>query len=209
VGRYTDVWLEWPDAHLQLHVAPTTLNIPRRYTQGLHVLDSASDAFFWRFRVYTNDSAEASRILNETVKWQIEQLRQFIPHRGLEVLVQRGRILVRKRTWFRDYAQLEQFTRMALQLYDQMVLTRCAGIEFVATEELRPLDDVLCQVCGESIVTDMVFCRRCKTPHHRECWDYTGLCSVYGCQETEYVAPRIADLRPSSGPANSPPPGAA
>jgi hypothetical protein len=192
VGRYTDVWLEWPDAQLILHVAPTSMRIDRRFMSGMHILDSADDAFFWRFRVYTNDPHGAAQILNETVKWHIEHLRQQMGNRGVELRISRGHVLIRKQCWFRDLKQLSQFTRTALNLYDQMLVTNVAGIEFVSAGELQPLEDVVCQICGETIVTDMVFCRRCKTPHHGECWDYTGVCSVYGCRETEHVTPRIA-----------------
>ena len=32
-----------------------------------------------------------------------------------------------------------------------------------------------CHVCGQ------VICRKCRTPHHRECWRYNRGCAVYGC----------------------------
>ena len=42
-------------------------------------------------------------------------------------------------------------------------------------------EEVVCQICGDSITVDVVFCRSCKTPHHQDCWQYYGGCSVYGC----------------------------
>lgn len=41
-----------------------------------------------------------------------------------------------------------------------------------------------CPVCSSSMVTRIVYCKKCRTPHHEECWDYTGQCSVFGCRET-------------------------
>ena len=39
----------------------------------------------------------------------------------------------------------------------------------------------VCQVCGEAIRGDHVACMKCDTPHHLDCWQYTGQCSTYGC----------------------------
>ncbi len=45
-----------------------------------------------------------------------------------------------------------------------------------------------CQVCGEGLSERVVHCLACRTPHHEECWRYTGVCSIYACRETRYVA---------------------
>ena len=40
----------------------------------------------------------------------------------------------------------------------------------------------ICKVCGEAILDDAVIvCAACNTPHHRDCWEYVGGCSIYGC----------------------------
>jgi Prokaryotic RING finger family 1 len=44
-----------------------------------------------------------------------------------------------------------------------------------------------CQVCGEKMETRVVFCARCRTPHHEECWSYVGQCSTYGCREIRFT----------------------
>lgn len=41
-----------------------------------------------------------------------------------------------------------------------------------------------CQVCGTEMKSGVVYCARCRTPHHGECWTYMGSCSTYGCRET-------------------------
>lgn len=43
----------------------------------------------------------------------------------------------------------------------------------------------ICRVCGVGIREDRVECAKCGTPHHRECWDYTGGCSIYACESRE------------------------
>ncbi len=40
----------------------------------------------------------------------------------------------------------------------------------------------LCPVCGVSVESkEALACVACSSPHHKECWDYTGGCSLFGC----------------------------
>ena len=56
-------------------------------------------------------------------------------------------------------------------------------VEIVSTSQARGT----CQVCATEMEERIVWCRRCRTPHHRECWIYTGMCSTFGCREIGYV----------------------
>ncbi len=39
-----------------------------------------------------------------------------------------------------------------------------------------------CQICGDDIKEDdCVYCSCCHTPHHNDCWQYVGHCSVFAC----------------------------
>ena len=65
------------------------------------------------------------------------------------------------------------------------------GGGLASTASLRPearLEDdedngpPVCKVCGEIIQGGpVILCTSCRTPHHRECWEYVGSCSIYGC----------------------------
>lgn len=50
---------------------------------------------------------------------------------------------------------------------------------------MSTVDDVelpgFCRVCGEHLAGDLVRCRTCERPHHRDCWVYAGRCSTFGC----------------------------
>jgi hypothetical protein len=59
-----------------------------------------------------------------------------------------------------------------------------AGVHFLAVL-LESAREGRCGVCGEETRTRKVVCSRCATPHHSECWSYSGGCSVYACGETE------------------------
>jgi hypothetical protein len=43
-----------------------------------------------------------------------------------------------------------------------------------------------CQVCLEKMESRVVYCAKCRTPHHEECWSYMGQCSTYGCREIRF-----------------------
>lgn len=48
--------------------------------------------------------------------------------------------------------------------------------------------EIRCKVCGQAIAGRCVVCAACETPHHQDCWSYSGGCSVYGCRKAESVA---------------------
>jgi hypothetical protein len=67
------------------------------------------------------------------------------------------------------------------------ILRRAPGkkkdVEVLATTSSKGT----CQVCATPMEERVVWCRRCRTPHHLECWVYTGMCSTFGCREIGYV----------------------
>lgn len=43
-------------------------------------------------------------------------------------------------------------------------------------------DTTTCPVCAEPLsARELVVCKRCKTPHHGECWRYNKGCATFGC----------------------------
>lgn len=54
-----------------------------------------------------------------------------------------------------------------------------------------------CPVCGEGVSSqDAVACGDCGTPHHPDCWEFTGYCSVFGCgsQQSLEIAKLLVPL---------------
>lgn len=191
-GAYVEAWMDWPKHDFQMLIVPVARPLKKSAVRSLGTLDSATDTFFWRYRVYTNNAELARQLLTETIKWHVEQLRTAIAPSDIEIRWREGRLRIRKFASLRDAHSWEQFIGLALRIYDQSMLVIAEGIEFVESTDAVLLQDVRCQVCGETITTDMVFCRLCRTPHHRECWEYNGSCSVFACRETQYVTPRVA-----------------
>ena len=192
---YTQVFISWPDADFRCEIQATREGVTPApaAVRGLTDTPLRTSEFNQRFSVKANNADLARLILSDGVRWQIERLRAFLGHDDISISFHRGRILVRKATFLRRQEDLEELALLSLELYDQGMLTRSVGIEFVDDGAAQIVREAVCKVCGEDIITDMVFCRRCKTPHHQECWHYYGACSTYGCRESRYVAPRVAN----------------
>ncbi|MCA9556673.1 MAG: hypothetical protein KC933_42005, partial [Myxococcales bacterium] len=52
----------------------------------------------------------------------------------------------------------------------------------LATSADGPVGEAVCAVCGclEPAGT-MLPCPLCEIPQHRDCWEFTGVCSTFGC----------------------------
>ena len=59
------------------------------------------------------------------------------------------------------------------------------GIAWVAGGEAEP---GLCPVCATALADAVIFCDKCRTPQHEECWKYIGQCSTYACKGKRFVA---------------------
>lgn len=143
-----------------------------------------------RFVLRGRGEHDLQSTLSEGTRWQIQRLDGLFDVPGIHVMAWRGQLVVQKPMCIARFDQLFEFTTAVFDLYDQIQLARSQGIEFLAQDRLQPLDEVSCRICGDSIDTDLVYCPRCKTPHHCECWEFTGFCSTYGCGESRYVRPR-------------------
>ena len=177
--------------------------------RGMEDVLIGSPAFDRRYVIQGESPAALRNLLSPGVRRQIERLRSFLGNGDIYVSFNRRELLVKKQSFIRDYHRLREFVELATALYDQSVLTAREGIEFIGSTGLHepavptgaggieftgdvPLPDVkevICQICGETITSDMVFCRRCRTPHHQDCWKYYRACSTYGCRETKYLHP--------------------
>ena len=77
---------------------------------------------------------------------------------------------------------LVMFVSLCLQLAQHAWVfgSRDGNVKVVAESATDP---GLCQICGADLEGDLVACAKCATRHHRDCWEYTGVCSTYGCGE--------------------------
>lgn len=192
-GVFTQVVMDWPDAKFRLMVFPSWRSQKLWSFSGMERFFVSDPEFVKRYHLRASDSELGRVFLSEGVRWQIERLRNFKNVDDIYVSITRGFLVVKKPGTMSEPQALVDLVHFCLELFDQAMLTRTVGIDFVQPDATQILEDIVCQICGESIELDMVFCVRCKTPHCRECWDYCGQCSTFACGETRYMAPSVAN----------------
>jgi hypothetical protein len=151
---------------------------------GMEDIQIGSPDFDDRYIIKGDGPTALRSLLTPAVQMQIERLRRFLDNDNIYVSLNQRELLVKKLSFIREYSVLLEFTQLAIDLYDQVVLPLDDEIKFVEKTEPPELSEAICQICGEPITSQEVFCRRCKTPHHLDCWQYYGACSTYGCRET-------------------------
>ncbi len=189
----TEVVIQWPDSSLQLELLTRRFLASPMGPFHLDEMRVGDDAFNDDYLVRGNNVEKVTRLLSEAVRCQIACLSMAFDQPALRVTLSAGQLSVEKPMPFFRSDDLEQFTQLAIELYDQCMLTQVEGIEFLGSDEAQPIEESICQVCGEQITDNMVFCQRCRTPHHRECWQYIGSCSTFGCQGTQFEVPVVAE----------------
>jgi hypothetical protein len=178
----------------RLELAPVSRPSPPQPPRGTRLVRVGDPEFDRGFVVQANDPDMARAFLNPSVRASIARLQRLAPPSGMLISINPERLLVQVD---RNLAQLAdallQAVHEALVVHDGLqagVASRVnQGIEIVATGPASP-DDAgppVCKVCGEAIVTPAVVCATCRTPHHRDCWEFVGSCSIYGCNGKKCV----------------------
>jgi hypothetical protein len=194
--RYLQVHIRYPDQELRCEAFPRRVN-DRGPFRGMEDVTSGLGGFESEYVIRSEDDAATRRFLSDGVQLQMNRIRYLLGNDDIYVSVQRGRLLIKKAfPRHGGHEQIEDLVQLAIDLYDQAVLARSAAIDFVEHQTLGSIDECVCMVCGEELLEDIVLCRRCKTPHHRDCWMYYGACSTYGCKEPHFVAPRLSQPIP-------------
>jgi hypothetical protein len=92
-----------------------------------------------------------------------------------------GRIVLTKHAGLYEGRTLRYFLNLAFPIIDQELAVFVErGVEFI--EQVASARGE-CQICGADLEGDLVTCAKCATRRHRDCWEYTGVCSTYGCGE--------------------------
>ena len=92
--------------------------------------------------------------------------------------------------------RLVLFVREALDL--GLAIHRVLDPAMVVSE-MEMASTGTCPVCATAVVEEVDVCSRCRTPHHKDCWDYLGGCAVFGCAgRPRRVRGRVVPARANS-----------
>jgi hypothetical protein len=188
---YTQVHLAWPDKTTRCEIYPERFTSRLGKMLGMTDVEIGSPDFDRDFIIAGNTVRNLRELLRPEVQADIYRLRRLLHNDHVYVSIGGGRMLIKKLGLIRDAAKLSDLIEASLDLYDRALGVTGEGIEIVSPSEGSSQGEVVCQICGETITAELVHCRRCKTPHHEDCWQYFGGCSTFGCGEKRYVAPKI------------------
>ncbi len=142
-----------------------------------------------RYVIKSNDQGFIREYLDARTRQAIEDLRSLLGNDRILISVNASRLMIRKYAILGEIDELTAFSELSCRLYDRILFfwQKFSGIEILEQAESAEADPV-CQVCGMKVdAVTRVHCRRCKTPHHKDCWEYNGHCSTYACGEERFV----------------------
>jgi hypothetical protein len=197
-SSHTVFTITWPEPTFRLEVYPQDILSGFRRLWGMEDIEIGSAEFDRSFYISGNSRSAVRDALSSEVQHAIFKLGQLgdLPpvfgSRDIQVQFLGGVLTITKPRSLTSYEQLETFVTLSAELFQAAMRTRETGIEFVTTGSSEPPEpdaiESKCQVCGEPLAKDLVWCAACKTPHHRECWEYFGSCSTYACGHKQNVA---------------------
>jgi hypothetical protein len=172
----------------RLELAPVNRPAPPQAPKGTRLVRLGDQEFDRGHVVQANDPEMAAEFLSATVRWSVGNLERLAPPGGLLISINPERLLVQvDRNLGLHADSLLHAVREALVIHDGLqagVAARLSeGVSIVAVGPAAD-DDAeapICKVCGEPLEAPTVVCATCRTPHHRDCWEFVGSCSIYGC----------------------------
>jgi Prokaryotic RING finger family 1 len=173
----------------RMELAPTARPAPPQAPKGTRPVRIGDSEFDRTFVVQANDAEMARDFLNSNIRKTVTSLHRGVDVGGMLVSINPERILVQiDRNLAVKTEALAWMVREALTLHDGLldgVVRRIdQGIAIVDNADVWDEDSgpPVCKVCGEPVLDGQVItCSVCNTPHHRDCWEYVGGCSIYGC----------------------------
>ncbi|AMV37171.1 RING finger protein [Planctomyces sp. SH-PL62] len=162
------------------------LRPPAKGTQPVFLGDREFDG---AFVVQANDPDMARDFLAPATRWAIAGLQRLVRPGGLTLAVSPERLLVQlDRDLSDDEDSLVAAVAETLTIHQGLregVRKRISEGVTLLEEDGEPDPDegpAVCKVCGEvADLGPLVVCVKCGAPHHRDCWEFVGWCSIYGC----------------------------
>jgi hypothetical protein len=173
---------------LRLELAPATRPASPQVPRGTRIVRCGDAGFDRNYVIQANDPEMAREFLTLAPRLAIEGLARVAPPGGMLLSVNPDRMLVQvDRNLGQSAEALYAVVSQALVIHDSLrsgVLARVnQGISIVEVGAPHPeTGPPICKVCGEPIEGPRVLCTTCQTPHHQDCWEFVGTCSIFGCR---------------------------
>jgi hypothetical protein len=184
----THLTVPMPGAKLRLELRPQTIARQLGKYLGMQDIEIGHPEFDAAFIIQGSSPRLIQEFLTPPVQAAIMRLAHCgaLTHFDLHLVISAGTLRITKHHRLTTEAQLSTFALACRDLIRAIRDESQAGIEFVAAPKQIPVEETECSVCGDPLQEKIVFCTKCKTPHHLDCWQYFGSCAVYGCGQKKY-----------------------
>jgi hypothetical protein len=185
---FTEFTIHFPDPVIRLEIYPQTIIHQMRKLLGMQDIEVGVRSFDDLFIIQGNNPTLIREYLALPAQQALRGLADFTALRNLHCIIGGSTMRVTKNKHLSSERELLLFLAGCETLYIALLEARTLGIEYLPNlpPSLRP--ESHCQVCGEGLSGKIVYCTGCHTPHHLDCWQYIGHCSVYACGQKRYRA---------------------
>ena len=184
----TEFTIHFPDPRLRLEIYPQTIVEQMKKFLGMQDIEVGVPQFDEQFIVQGNDSNLIREYLSFETQAALQAVARCSFYFDLHLIIGGSTLRLTKRSDIRQVQDLLRFVQACETLFVALVSARSLGIEFLPTSAPPRISETHCQVCGEGLHGSIVYCASCQTPHHLDCWQYVGSCSVYACGQKRYRA---------------------
>ena len=174
----TDILFDTRDLAVgAIQVAPARVWHELRGLFGFHDFQIGDPEFDASFEIVTSHGEFARGVLSAPIRSVLRNAALF----GKFVWrLSRAGFLFRAPGWPQSRADLDRWLVVAFQLLDAL-----PGADRKVRLEIG--QEGTCQICCMPLAQgSVVTCRRCATPHHKDCWEFNGRCSIFACGEIGY-----------------------
>jgi hypothetical protein len=173
-----------PMGSLRLFICPQA-QVNKQFSNVVDV-QIGNRGFDNQFAIQTNDTGRARSFLNGRIPSAIQDLAAEVAPEPFGVTFNNGEVHLAVPFIQSSKEKPIQACLALLEVIQQEVgiWSGKAVLDILPAKTTE--DEASCLVCGDLVVKQKVQCLRCRTAHHRECWDYIGHCSVFGCGSKEF-----------------------
>jgi len=168
----------WPDRSDRYEIYPQRLYHRAAKLVGMQDVTLGSPAFDDDYIVSSNSDDLVQRLAKTNALATIELLRDLPSDKDIYIRLLDGEFEIHIKELAAEYEILAACVDNSLTLWETLLQSSVPNTE----PDGGLLQSPVCQVCGDGIELP-VHCCKCRTPHHRDCWEYYGSCSVYACGE--------------------------
>ncbi len=166
----------WSDTGYRLRVFPELYSDGLKKFLGMDDIQIGSPAFDSKYVIQSNDIDQLRSVLNLDAQAYISKMSE------VNLTISGGDVFVERAMPLDIPANIVRFAQQFVDAYFAML----KGNEVQMELHYIVTDSATCMVCGDDIIDQSVSCLSCKTVHHKDCWDYLGRCSTYGCGQMNY-----------------------